>query len=164
MRVPSGLKATEKTLSLCPRRALISFSVAASQMRAVSSSDAVTSQGRFHGANRPQPRSASIYSTSEKKILHGDGQFEAVKTDAQPRCHFRTGSKPSATPALLWLSRWPDQRYSFGRLACSEPWPTAPRQVGPPWRPDSVTTYAAPAEAVGNRLAPVRSSRMRHSW
>ena len=42
MRDPSGLKATDATVSSWPRRTAISFAVAASQMRAVLSSDAVT--------------------------------------------------------------------------------------------------------------------------
>ena len=42
MRVPSGLKAAELHRSRVPRRTAISLPVAASQMRAVLSSDAVT--------------------------------------------------------------------------------------------------------------------------
>src|SRR5262249_45614678 len=42
MRVPSGLKAAEYTNVLWPRRTAISLAVAASQMRAVASRDAVT--------------------------------------------------------------------------------------------------------------------------
>ena len=42
MRVPSVLKAPEKTLSSCPRRTVNSLPLAASHTRAVVSSEAVT--------------------------------------------------------------------------------------------------------------------------
>ena len=42
MRDPSGLKAAAVTDPACPRRTAISLAVAASQMRAVPSCDAVT--------------------------------------------------------------------------------------------------------------------------
>jgi hypothetical protein len=41
-RFPSGLKAADQTMSSCPRRTMLSFSVAASQTCTVLSTDAVT--------------------------------------------------------------------------------------------------------------------------